>query len=211
MPVSCWWECEDCHDKFDFYKTVGSGIVKFLWRQITSKPDQQPLLRCGSCGQQALRLTFEFGQPMRRKSEEPEPSPPGGIITSSLLIKGDIQGREDLYIDGEVRGTIHLTSGRVTVGPHGNISADVNAREIVVQGKVKGALRGCDRVEVGRTGEIRGDITALRIAVEEGGEVHGKVEITRPEESRIARVTEKPSGADTAQPVAMTASAGARH
>jgi len=121
------------------------------------------------------------------------------------LIKGDIQGREDLYIDGEVRGTIQLTSGRVTVGPHGKISA------IVVQGKVKGALRGCERVEVGRTGEIRGDVTTLRIAVEEGGEVHGKAEITRPEESRIARVSEKPSGADTAQPVAMTASAGARH
>ena len=181
MPVSYSWECEDCHEKFDFYKTVGSGIVKFLWRQITSKRDQQHLLRCGSCGQQALRLTFEFGQPMRRKSEEPEPSPPGGTITSSLsslLIKGDIQGREDLYIDGEVRGTIHLTSGRVTVGPHGNISADVNAREIVV---------------------------------EEGGEVHGKAEITPPEESRIARVSEKPSGADTAQPVAMTATAGTRH
>ena len=212
MPVSYRWECEDCHEKFDFYKTVGSGIVEFLWRQITSKRDPQ-FLRCGSCGQEALRLTFEFGQPMRRKSEgpepspRPEPSPPGGIITSSLLIKGDIQGREDLYIDGEVRGTIHLASGRVTVGPHGKISADVNAREIVVQGKVKGALRGCERVEVGRTGEIRGDVTTLRIAVEEGGEVHGKVEITRPEESRIARVSEKPSGADTAQPVAMTASA----
>jgi cytoskeletal protein CcmA (bactofilin family) len=210
MPVSYCWECEDCHEKFDFYKTVGSGIVKFLWRQITSKRHPQ-FLRCGSCGQEALRLSFEFGQPMRRKSEGPEPSPPGGIITSSLLIKGDIQGREDLYIDGEVRGTIHLTSGRVTVGPHGKISADVNAREIVVQGKVKGALWGCERVEVGCTGEIRGDVTTLRIAVEEGGEVHGKVETTRPEESRIARVSEKPSGADTAQPIAMTASAGTRH
>lgn len=210
MPVSYLWECEYCHEKFDFYKTVGSGIVKFLLRQITSKRDQQ-FLRCGSCGQQTLRLTFEFGEPMRRKSEEPEPSPPGGIITSSMLINGDIQGREDLYIDGEVRGTIHLTSGRVTVGPHGKISADVNAREIVVRGKMKGALRECERVEVGRTGEIRGDITALRIAVEEGGEIHGKAEITRPEQSRIARVSEKPSGADTAQPVAMTASAATRH
>jgi cytoskeletal protein CcmA (bactofilin family) len=80
-----------------------------------------------------------------------------------------------------------------------------------VQGKVKGVLRGCEGVEVRRTGEILGDITTLRIAVEGGAEVHAKVEITRPQESRIARVTEKPSEADPVQPVAMTASAGARH
>src|ERR1041385_5151250 len=108
MPVSYCWECEDCHEKFDFHKTIGSGMVAFLWRQIVSKQDQQPLLRCRSCGHEALRLSFEFGRPMRRKSGEPEPSLPGGVIASSLLIKGDIQGDEDLYIDGEVRGTIHL-------------------------------------------------------------------------------------------------------
>ena len=134
---------------------------------------------------------------MWRKSEEPKPASPvaevpplphvetvrsvagltaevvqpsGGVITSSLLIKGEIRGREDLYIDGEVQGTIHLTDGRVTVGPHGKVSADVDAREIVVRGKVKGALRGRERVEVGRTGEVRGDIATLRIAIEEGAQ-----------------------------------------
>jgi len=175
---------------------------------------------------------------MWRKSEEPKPSSPvdevpppphmeavrtvagltaevvqpsGGVITSSLLIKGEIRGREDLYIDGEVQGTIHLTDSRVTVGPHGKISADVDAREIVVRGKVKGALRGRERVEVGRTGEIRGDIATLRIAIEEGAQVHSKVEITRAEESRSARAKEKPSGADTAQFLAMKASGDITH
>jgi cytoskeletal protein CcmA (bactofilin family) len=131
--------------------------------------------------------------------------PSGGLITSSLLIKGEVRGREDLYIDGEVQGTIHLTDGRVTVGPHGKISADVDAREIIVRGKVKGALRGRERVEVGRTGEIRGDITTLRIAIEEGAQIHSKVEITRAEESRSVRATEKPSGAGTQQSLAMKA------
>src|SRR5450756_873450 len=131
--------------------------------------------------------------------------PSGGVITSSLLIKGEIRGREDLYIDGEVQGTIHLTDGRVTVGPHGNISADVDAREIVVRGKVKGALRGRERVEVGRTGEIRGDIATLRIVIEDGAQIHSKVEITRAEESRSARATEKPSEAGTPQSLAMKA------
>src|ERR1700680_480950 len=73
--------------------------------------------------------------------------PSGGIITSTLLIKGEVRGSDDLYIDGEVQGTIHLSNGRVTVGPHGKISAAVDAREIIVRGHVKGGF--CCRGHVG--------------------------------------------------------------
>jgi cytoskeletal protein CcmA (bactofilin family) len=131
--------------------------------------------------------------------------PSGGVVTSSLVIKGEIRGREDLYIDGEVHGTIHLADGRVTIGPHGKISAGVDAREIVVRGKVEGSLRGRDRVEVGRTGEIRGDISTLRISIEEGAQIHSKVEITRGEDSRNARVPEKSSGAGSLRSLVMKA------
>jgi cytoskeletal protein CcmA (bactofilin family) len=131
--------------------------------------------------------------------------PSGGVLTSSIVIKGEIRGREDLYVDGEVQGSIHLVDGRVTIGPHGKISADVDAREIVVRGTVKGSLRGRDRVEVGRTGEIRGDITTLRISIEEGAQVHSKVEIARGEDSRGTRAHEKPSGVSSLQPLAMKA------
>jgi cytoskeletal protein CcmA (bactofilin family) len=132
--------------------------------------------------------------------------PSGGVLTSSIIIKGEIRGREDLYIDGEVQGSIHLVDGRVTIGPHGKISADVDAREIVVRGIVKGSLRGRDRVEVGRTGDVRGDIVTLRIAIEEGAQIHSKVEITRGEDSRGSRVLEKSSGASSVQSLAMKAS-----
>lgn len=110
--------------------------------------------------------------------------PSGGIITSTLLIKGEVKGTDDLYIDGEVRGTIELTNGRVTVGPHGKISADVDAREIVVRGKVSGSLLGRDRVEIGSTGEVNGDISTLRISIGEGAQIHSKVEIDRPDSSK---------------------------
>jgi cytoskeletal protein CcmA (bactofilin family) len=125
--------------------------------------------------------------------------PSGGMVTSTLLIKGEIRGREDLYIDGEVQGTIHLTDGRVTIGPHGKISADVDAREVVVRGKVKGAVRGRERVEIGRTGEVRGDISTIRIAIEEGAQIHSKVEISRADESKSGR---QPAKANAAVPVA---------
>jgi cytoskeletal protein CcmA (bactofilin family) len=135
--------------------------------------------------------------------------PSGGVVTSSLVIKGEIRGREDLYIDGEVQGSIHLVDGRVTVGPHGKISADVDAREIVVRGIVKGSLRGRDRVEVGRTGDIRGDITTLRFAIEEGAQIHSKVEITRADDSRNSRAQEKTSATNPLQPLAMKAAGDA--
>jgi cytoskeletal protein CcmA (bactofilin family) len=139
--------------------------------------------------------------------------PSGGTITSSLLIKGDIKGSEDLYIDGEVQGTIHLSNGRVTVGPHGKIAADVDAREIVVRGKVTGALRGRDRVEIGSTGEVRGDIATSRIAIGEGAQIHSKVEITREDSTQSNRSAAKPYVGNTAiaQAVAMKASGENAH
>jgi len=134
--------------------------------------------------------------------------PSGGIITSSLLIKGEIKGSDDLYIDGEVQGTIHLSNGRVTVGPHGKISADVDAREIIVRGIVTGALRGRDRVEIGSTGEVRGNIATSRIAIGEGAQIHSKVEITREDIAQNGRTVAKSYGGPTAmaQATAMKAS-----
>jgi cytoskeletal protein CcmA (bactofilin family) len=134
--------------------------------------------------------------------------PSGGIITSTLLIKGEVRGSDDLYIDGEVQGTIHLSNGRVTVGPHGKISADVDAREIIVRGKVQGALRGRDRVEIGSTGEVRGDIATLRIAIGEGAQIHSRVEIARADTTENKTAGAKPSGGTTvmSQAVAMKAS-----
>jgi cytoskeletal protein CcmA (bactofilin family) len=126
--------------------------------------------------------------------------PSGGIITSTLLIKGEVRGSEDLYIDGEVQGTIHLSNGRVTVGPHGKISANVDAREIIVHGR--------ERVEIGSTGEVRGDISTLRIAIGEGAQIHSKVEIARADNSQNSRSAGKSSGGTTvvAQAAAMKAS-----
>jgi cytoskeletal protein CcmA (bactofilin family) len=137
--------------------------------------------------------------------------PSGGTITSSLLIKGEVRGSDDLYVDGEVQGTIHLSNGRVTVGPHGKISADVDAREIIVRGKVTGALRGRERVEIGSTGEVRGDIATSRIAIGEGAQIHSKVEIARPEGSQNNRAAAKSSNSTTGNPQAAAVKAGAEN
>jgi cytoskeletal protein CcmA (bactofilin family) len=141
--------------------------------------------------------------------------PSGGTITSTLLIKGEIKGSDDLYIDGEVQGTIHLSSGRVTIGPHGKISADVDASEIVVRGKVTGALRGRDRVEIGSTGEVQGDIVTSRIAIGEGAQIRSKVEIAKetgaPQTSRGSAKNYSSGAPAMAQAAGMKASGETAH
>jgi cytoskeletal protein CcmA (bactofilin family) len=131
--------------------------------------------------------------------------PSGGTITSTLLIKGEVRGTEDLYIDGEVQGSIHLTNGRVTVGPHGKIAANVDAREVIVRGKVTGALRGRDRVEIGSTGEVNGDIATSRIAIGEGAQIHSKVEIARAD---VSQQNNRSASKPAASTMAATQAAG---
>jgi len=101
-------------------------------------------------------------------------------IGKSLVIKGEITGSESVYIDGKVEGAINLPANRVTVGPEGEVSANVLAREVVVQGKVNGNVTVSDRVEVRSEGTLIGDVVAERINVADGAFFKGKIDIRRP-------------------------------
>jgi cytoskeletal protein CcmA (bactofilin family) len=125
----------------------------------------------------------------------------GAVLTASLIVKGEISGREDLYVDGEVHGKIQILEGKVTVGPHGRVSADIEAREILVQGKVQGSIHGRERVEIAATGDVHGDVTARRLVIEEGAAVQGSIEVERPAEVAQPRVV-RATGTEVARPVA---------
>ncbi len=79
-------------------------------------------------------------------------------IGKSLVIKGEVTGSESLYIDGRVEGSINLAGNRVTVGRNGVVAANINAREIVVLGKVRGNLTASDRVDIRSDGSLTGDV-----------------------------------------------------
>lgn len=111
-------------------------------------------------------------------------------IAQGIQIKGELSGRTDLFVDGRVEGTIRLSQSSVTVGPNGRVSADVEAREIVVRGTVKGNLLGRERVVLGSTGDVHGNITTQRLAIEEGARLQGRVEMAAPkQEAPIVRAT----------------------
>jgi|SRR5277367_2896120 len=100
-------------------------------------------------------------------------------IGKSVFIKGELSGSEDLYVDGQVEGTIELAGNSLTVGPHGQVRASVNAKSVVVQGKLEGSIRASDRTELRKSAVITGDIATQRISIEDGAYFKGKVDIQK--------------------------------
>lgn len=126
-------------------------------------------------------------------------------IGKSLVIKGEVTGSESLYIDGRVEGSINLSGNRVTVGRNGVVAANINAREIVVLGKVRGNLTASDRVDIRSDGSLTGDVVAARISIEDGAFFKGGIDIRKGGQSN-----QKPNGEEKHVPAAEPAAVGAR-
>ena len=108
-------------------------------------------------------------------------APASGLaqIGKSVVIKGELSGSEDLYLDGQVEGSIALKGNSLTVGPNGQVKASVDAKGVVVQGKLEGNIQASDRVELRKSAIVTGDITTQRILIEEGASLKGKVDTRR--------------------------------
>jgi cytoskeletal protein CcmA (bactofilin family) len=102
-------------------------------------------------------------------------------IGKGLFIKGEISGTESLFIDGKVEGSVNLSGNRVTVGRNGQVAATINAREIVVLGKIRGNISATDRVDIRAEGSLTGDVTASRISIEDGAYFKGGIDIRKGE------------------------------
>lgn len=97
-------------------------------------------------------------------------------ISQGIRIKGELHGTEDLFVDGHVDGKISLGNATLTVGPNAIVRAEMAARDLVVRGHVEGKLTANERIQVWSTARIEGDMKADRISIEEGAELHGRLE-----------------------------------
>lgn len=98
-------------------------------------------------------------------------------LGSSLQIKGQITGTEDLQIDGIVDGPISLQGHELTVGPTAQLNSEIHAGEVVVYGKTIGNVYARGRVDIKQDGSITGDIACARISIEDGAHFKGRIEI----------------------------------
>lgn len=122
-------------------------------------------------------------------------------ITSGLKINGELSGASDLYVDGEVHGKIRLATGHVIVGPNGRVEADIEAREVTVEGTLRGNLKVGERAHLGSASRVQGNVQSPRIAIDEGARLRGKVEMIRANESRGEAVPERTVESKILQPV----------
>ena len=125
-------------------------------------------------------------------------------IGKSVVVKGDLTGSEDLYVDGQVEGSIDLQGNSLTVGPNGQIRANVSAKTVIVQGKLEGNINATERVDFRKSAIAVGDVITQRVAIEEGAYFKGKVDIGKAEAPRPEFKTDR----DTASPVANRAAVG---
>ncbi len=142
--------------------------------------------------------------PQERKTEMEHETAQSTIahIGKSVLIRGELYGSEDLFIEGRVEGTIELREHNLSVGPNGQVHANINAKEVVIQGSVKGDILAADRVEIKKSGSLRGDLVAARVVIEDGAYLKGSIDIqkggekaTKPAQSKKA---ETPRNSDPA-------------
>ncbi|HVJ04397.1 MAG TPA: polymer-forming cytoskeletal protein [Candidatus Saccharimonadales bacterium] len=119
-------------------------------------------------------------------------------IGKSVIIKGELSGSEDLFLDGEVEGNIDLRNFNLVIGPNGRVRANVDAKEVVIHGKVDGNITGIDKVELKKSSVLNGDIITQRIVIEDGAFFKGSIDI---------RKTEPKPKVEVARPVAQATAA----
>ena len=106
-----------------------------------------------------------------------KPAEGSTVIGKSVIIRGDLSGNEDLYMDGDIEGSITLPESRLTLGPNARVRADINVRDIVVFGRLTGNVKAIGRVDLRESALVNGDIVASRLSIEETVVLKGKVEL----------------------------------
>jgi cytoskeletal protein CcmA (bactofilin family) len=99
------------------------------------------------------------------------------VIGKSIVIRGDLSGKEDLYMDGNIEGTITLDGNRLTIGPNAKVLADIHVRDLVIFGSLKGNINATGRVDLRQSAQVNGDILANRLSIEENATLKGRVEL----------------------------------
>ena len=133
-----------------------------------------------------------------------EPETRGGAATIGKAVKvvGQIFSREDLYVDGEVEGTLEALEHKLTIGPNGTLRAQVKAREVVALGTIHGNVEATDKIEIRKDARLTGDIRTARIIIEDGAYFKGSIDIVKPEPAKVNPKTQPATPAAPSTPPA---------
>ena len=169
-----------------------------MWRKEEAKPQAAPQAPAPSpVNSQPATVSAPASAPVSAATSATLPVSPRATacITQGIRIKGEITGKEDLFIDGTLEGKLDLGNASVTIGPNGKVKADVSAREVVVRGQLDGKIDGTERVQLWNSGRVTGEVRTERLAIEDGALLRGKVEAGKAQ-SRGAENRSKAGASD---------------
>jgi cytoskeletal protein CcmA (bactofilin family) len=152
----------------------------------------------------AVRETTPIATPHPVEISRPAISS-ASVISKGLVIKGQVTGSEDLQIEGEVTGSVHMPGARVMITPEGRTTGNIEAREVVIRGKLKGDVLASERVVVGQTGVWQGDSISPKLVIEGGAVVKGKFEVTKAEPKKAASAPPPKAAEKHEEPAAVSA------
>jgi cytoskeletal protein CcmA (bactofilin family) len=121
-------------------------------------------------------------------------------IGPSVHIKGTLSGREDLTVDGKVDGKITLKDHVLTIGTNGQIEAALQAKAVIVHGKVVGDITANDRVEIASSGTVTGDVRAPRVAIADGAMFRGSVDMDTGSSAKVEKTLSQSSNPPAEMP-----------
>jgi cytoskeletal protein CcmA (bactofilin family) len=139
----------------------------------------------------------------------------GGSATIGKAVKiiGQIHSKEDLFVDGDVEGTVEAPDHKLTVGPNGTVHATIKAREVVALGSIQGNVEAAERIDIRKDAKLVGDIRTARIVIEDGAYFKGSIDIVKPEPAKVSMPRPQqgaPAPAPTHAPAAASAPDGKR-
>jgi cytoskeletal protein CcmA (bactofilin family) len=163
-----------------------------MWKRDEGVKGSQPAPAASAPAHQPVS-TAPVPQPESRRIERDVVN-----IGKSVVIKGELNGSEDLTIEGHVEGKIELKDHVLTIGPNGKIKAQVHAKSVIVLGEVNGNVTATEKVDIRDGGSVDGDIVSPRVAIAEGAHFRGTVDMQRKAAAGQPGQTVKPAAAAAA-------------
>ena len=114
-------------------------------------------------------------------------------IGKSVIIKGELSGSENLTIEGKVDGEVELPDHVLTIGPNGRINAEIFAKSVVVMGNVTGNITASEKINIRENGTVEGDIVAPTIAISEGAQFRGSIDMQAHKAPQAAETSARTS------------------
>jgi len=132
-----------------------------------------------------------------RSSDLTAPGQYQTLVGRSVVLRGELSGKEDLLIEGQFEGTINLQEHCLTVGPHGQVKAEIHARQVVIQGSLNGNISAREKIEIRKSGHVVGDLVAAGIAIEDGAYFKGSIDILREQVQEAVPPLSTPNALET--------------